>query len=150
MPATNVPAALILMNVAYAACSYPIGRLGDRIDRTRVLAFGIAVLIAADIVLASARSVGAVLAGCALWGLHMAATQGLLSAIIADAAPAALRASAFGLFHLAAGVAQLAASVAAGWLWKVQGPPATFLFGAACALAAMIALLLFRPAGRVH
>ena len=80
-------------------------------------------------------------AGAALWGLHMGATQGLLSALVADAAPADLRGTAFGVFILVTGVALLAASVIAGWLWTVFGPAATFHASAALATAALVGLL---------
>ena len=86
---------------------------------------GIGFLIAADLVLATAGTVWQVLAGVVLWGLHMGATQGLLSTLVVDAVPADLRGTAFGLYSLVTGVALLAASVVAGWLWTVAGPGAT-------------------------
>ena len=70
-----------------------------------MLALGFATLIAADIVLAAAPNLTIVMIGIALWGLHMGMTQGLLSALVADAAPANLRATAFGVFNFASGVA---------------------------------------------
>jgi len=81
-----------------------------------------------------------VFAGIALWGAHMALTQGLLAKLVADTAPPELRGSAFGVFNLATGVALLAASVAAGVLWDVAGPQATFLGGVAFAAAAALML----------
>ena len=136
-----VPLVIVVMNVVYACGAYPLGALADRMDRGRLLGFGIALLVAADVVLAFAPSWPVVLAGAGLWGLHMAATQGLLSAIVADAAPADLRGSAFGMFNLAQGLALLLASVLAGVLWTAAGPSATFLAGAAFAV---LALLLMR------
>ncbi|HXH04509.1 MAG TPA: MFS transporter [Candidatus Competibacteraceae bacterium] len=125
-----VPVVLVVMNVVYALSAYPAGRLSDRLGRWGLLAAGGAVLIAADAVLAVAGDPLAVLAGAALWGLHMGLTQGLLSALVAAAAPAALRGTAFGLFHLLSGIALLAASVIAGGLWSWLGPAATFAAGA--------------------
>ena len=136
-----VPLVIVVMNIVYAGGAYPLGALADRMDRGRLLALGIALLVAADLVLAAAPSWPVVLAGAGLWGLHMAATQGLLSAIVADAAPADLRGSAFGMFNLAQGLALLLASVLAGVLWTAAGPSATFLAGAAFAV---LALLLMR------
>jgi MFS family permease len=136
---TYVPVVLVVMNVFYAASAYPFGRLSDRLRR-RVLVAGIALLVAADVVLAAADGVWLVLVGAALWGLHMGATQGVLTAVVADAAPADLRATAFGLFHLVAGGALLAASVLAGWLWAAMGPAATFLAGAGFSLVALLGL----------
>jgi predicted MFS family arabinose efflux permease len=130
LPRTYVPLVLIVMNAFYAGSAYPLGRLADGL-RPRVLGAGIGLLIAADLVLAGADTVAWVLAGAALWGLHLGATQGLLMAIVADVAPPDLRGTAFGLFHLVTGAALLAASVLAGWLWSTLGPPATFLAGAA-------------------
>jgi MFS family permease len=72
---------------------------------------GIIFLIAADIVLATAQGVWQVMVGVAIWGIHMGATQGLLSAIIANIVPADLRGTAFGLYSLVTGVALLATSV---------------------------------------
>ena len=80
------------------------------------------------------------LAGAALWGLHMGLTQGLLAALVAAAAPADLRGTAFGVFNLVCGVALLVASVLAGWLWDAFGPAFTFYAGAAFALIAWNAL----------
>lgn len=146
LPVAWVPLVLVAMNIAYAASAYPLGILADRMNRKRLLALGVGLLVAADVVLACAPSWPLVLAGAGLWGLHMAATQGLLSAIIADAAPDDLRGSAFGVFNLVQGLALLLASLVAGALWETAGPMATFLVGAAFALAALLLLLLRRRA----
>jgi MFS family permease len=95
-----------------------------------MLAFGFATLIVADLVLAAAPTLGVVMIGVALWGLHMAITQGLFSALVGDAAPQHLRATAFGAFNFASGIALLLASLIAGFLWEHIGPSATFIAGA--------------------
>ena len=84
---------------------------------------------------------GGVAIGVALWGLHMGFTQGLFAALVADAAPAELRGTAFGYFNLLTGVAMLAASVIAGALWDAYGPPGTFFAGLVFALVALFGLL---------
>jgi MFS family permease len=129
------PLVLVGMNVVFALVAYPAGKLADRVSRERLLLAGIAVLVAADVVLALAASLAALAAGVALWGLHMGLTQGLLAAMVAHAAPADLRGTAFGVFNLASGVAMLLASALAGALWHYLGPAATFWAGAALALA---------------
>jgi MFS family permease len=88
----------------------------------------------ADLMLAWADSVRLVLVGAMVWGLHMGATQGLLAALVGDAAPADLRGTAFGLFNLVNGLALLGASIIAGGLWSSIGSNATFLVGAAFAV----------------
>ena len=140
-----VPIVLIVMNVVYAASAYPFGHLSDRGNRGSLLAVGIAFLIAADLVLAAAGATWSVLIGSMLWGLHMGATQGLLSTVVAAAAPADLRGTAFGVFNLVTGGTLLLASVLAGFLWTAYGPAATFLAGAVFSTVALIGLLTRRP-----
>jgi len=143
LEAVLVPAVFIVMNVVYAGSSYPVGRLSDRLGRRGLLLAGFAVLIVADLVLAAAGTLWQVMAGVALWGLHMGMTQGLLAALVADTAPAALRGTAYGVFNLISGIALLAASVIAGALWTVLGPAATFLAGALFTAAALLALAVW-------
>ena len=118
--------------------------ISDRIGRTAVLAGGMLLLVAADLALALLPSIGGVALGVVLWGLHMGLTQGLLAALVADTAPAELRGTAYGFFNLLGGVAMLAASVIAGSLWDITGPPGTFLAGAGFALLALAGLLMAR------
>jgi len=136
-----VPAVLVLMNITYALSAYPAGVLSDRINRTALLALGLVVLACADLVLALLPDLSGLALGVVLWGLHMGLTQGLLSALVADTAPSALRGTAFGYFNLFTGLAMLAASVIAGALWDAYGPVGTFLAGLGFALAALVGLL---------
>ncbi|NOJ40432.1 MFS transporter [Bradyrhizobium australiense] len=142
VPIALVPAVLVAMNIVYALAAYPAGVISDRMNRTAVLAGGILLLVAADIVLALLPSVGGVALGVVLWGLHMGLTQGLLAALVADTAPAELRGTAYGFFNLLGGVAMLAASIVAGALWDITGPQGTFLAGAGFALVALAGLLM--------
>jgi MFS family permease len=144
MKASMVPALMVLMNVVYSLTAYPVGRLSDRIGRTGMMAVGLVVLIASDLIFAVANASWVVAAGTALWGLHMGLTQGLLSAMIADNARQDLRGTAFGIFSLASGVATLLASIFAGWLWEGFGAPATFIAGATIATAALIGFMVLR------
>ena len=140
-----VPLVMVLMNLVYAASAYPFGKLSDSISHGKLLAYGLLVLIGADLLLASASDWTLVLAGVALWGVHMGMTQGLLSAMVADTAPADLRGTGFGLFNLVSGVAMLAASAIAGLLWQYAGSSFTFYFGAGFAALTLIGLLWSRP-----
>lgn len=136
-----VPMILIVMNVAYAASAYPFGNLSDHVRRRSLLALGILFLITADLILALAGDAWMVAIGAVFWGLHMGATQGLLSTLVADVAPADLRGTAFGIFNLVIGVALLLASVVAGALWTVIGPATTFCAGAAFSVVALLGLV---------
>ncbi|HET7365156.1 MAG TPA: MFS transporter [Burkholderiales bacterium] len=144
LPAALAPLVFIAMNVVYAATAYPFGKLADKLPHERLLAWGLPPLVAGDAVLACSNHWGAVWLGVSLWGLHMGMTQGLLSAMVADAAPADLRGTAYGFFNLASGVALLAGSVAAGMLWDSHGAATTFVAGGVLAALALGAILLRR------
>ncbi|MEZ5662831.1 MAG: MFS transporter [Burkholderiaceae bacterium] len=145
-----VPLVLIVMNVVYAAGAYPLGRLADRVSHRQLLACGLLLLMAADALLAWTDRGMAVWAGIALWGLHMAMTQGLLATMVAETAPPDLRGTAFGLFNLVSGMAMLVASVLAGSLWDWLGPSATFGTGFGLAVLSLVALQLRPPSTDVR
>jgi MFS family permease len=144
VPIALVPLVMVAMNLVYALSAYPFGKLSDRMSRRSLLALGLAVLIAADLVLAADDHWGVVLAGVALWGVHMGITQGLLATMVADTAPADLRGTAYGFFNLVSGIAMLAASVLAGYLWDRLGASATFYAGAGFCVIALVGLA-WRP-----
>ncbi|SDP47239.1 MFS transporter [Afipia sp. GAS231] len=141
LPITLLPAVLVVMNVVYALAAYPAGALSDRFSRVPLLAIGILLLVGADVALALLPSLGGVVLGVVLWGLHMGLTQGLLAALVADTSPAELRGTAYGFFNLLGGLAMLAASIIAGGLWDIAGPRGTFLAGAGFAIIALAGLL---------
>ncbi|MCP6135414.1 MFS transporter, partial [Klebsiella pneumoniae] len=75
----------------------------------------------ADLLLALLPGWAGLALGVVAWGLHLGFTQGIFAALIADSAPARLRGTAFGVFHLLTGAALLVASVVAGLLWDGVG-----------------------------
>jgi len=130
----------VAMNVVYAASAYPFGKLSDCMSHTKLLALGLVVLAAADMVLASNNHWTTVLLGVALWGVHMGITQGLLARMVADVTPANLRGTAYGFFNLTSGLAMLVASVLAGLIWDLLGASFTFYAGMVFCLVAGLAL----------
>ena len=140
VPVALVPLVMVAMNLVYALSAYPFGKLSDRMNHKTLLAVGLVVLIAADLVLAFSDHWGVVLAGVAIWGIHMGITQGLLATMVADTAPADLRGTAYGFFNLVSGVAMLLASVLAGLLWDRLGASFTFYAGAAFCVVALVGL----------
>jgi MFS family permease len=132
------PVVMVVMTIVYAVTSYPAGSAADKGYGAWLMGGGLAALFAADVALALAKGSDLLLAGAALWGLHMGLTQGLLSALVAAAAPAHLRGTAFGVFNLVCGIAMLFASALAGWLWTVYGPQHTFFAGAGFTLLAAV------------
>ena len=141
-----LPMVLVVMHLVYSAAAYPFGVLADRVDRRLQLGIGAVILVGADVVLANASTVWLTALGAALWGLQLAVTQGLLGAIIADAAPDRLRGTAFGIYDVVVGVGTFIASAGAGALWTDGGPAMAFGFSACVAtIAALILLLRLSP-----
>jgi len=148
VPIALVPLVMVAMNLVYSASAYPFGRLSDRMNHGTLLAAGLVVLMAADLVLASSLHWTVVLAGVGLWGVHLGMTQGLLATMVADRAPPDLRGTAYGFFNLTGGVALLVASVLAGALWDRLGAASTFYAGAAFCAAGLVALAFHRAQTR--
>lgn len=150
IPMALVPLVMVAMNLVYAGSAYPFGKLSDRISHKTLLAWGLVVLVAADMVLASGDHWMTVLAGVALWGIHMGMTQGLLAAMVADTAEPDLRGTAFGFFNLVSGLSMLVASVVAGLLWDRLGASFTFYAGAGFSVIALLGLARTMPSHSAH
>lgn len=146
---TLAPLALLALALAYALVSYPAGVAADRLPATRLLLAGFLVLALAHGVLALAHGPWMILLGAALWGVHLGLSQGLLSKLVADVAPAQLLGAAFGVFNLVTGLALLLASLLAGVLWDLAGATATFACGVVLAIAASVMLGALAPRGSV-
>jgi len=148
------PATAILLylayNVVYAAVSYPAGRLSDRIGRRAILVAGYGFYGLVYLGFGSLRGpedAWALWPLFALYGLYTGLTDGVEKALVADLAPAPLRATALGLHATIVGLGLFPASFVAGQLWTHLGGPAAFYFGAAIGLSAAVALALVLQGG---
>ncbi|MBI4969812.1 MAG: MFS transporter [Rhodospirillales bacterium] len=142
LAAILAPVVLVIMNVVYALAAYPAGGWSDRIGRPGVMAVSLVPLLLAQAILALAAGWETVLAGVALWGLHMGLSQGVLAALVVDASPERLRGTAFGLFHLVSGCGLVAAGLLGGFLWDRWSPTAAYGAGAGLTLVLFLALAL--------
>ncbi|EMJ9288077.1 MFS transporter [Klebsiella michiganensis] len=140
IPLFAIPLVMVAMNLVYSLTAYPFGKLSDSMSHSKMLQWGLLVLIAADIVLALSSHWSTLLAGVALWGIHMGMTQGLLAAMVAHTAPPELRGTAFGMFNLMSGIALLLASASAGVLWEVLGAASTFYAGAIICVVTLVGM----------
>lgn len=124
----------VLYNAVYAAASPRFGALSDRLGRRTLLLIGLFVFAAVYAGLAITHSVWQLVVLFAVYGLYMAATEGIGKALAIDLVPKDGRAAAVGVLGMVTGIATLMASVIGGLLWTAVGPWATFAFGAAGAL----------------
>src|SRR5690606_8969202 len=64
------PLVMVAMALVYSLTAYPFGLLSDRMSRRSLLAMGLVILAAADLVLAASNHWSVVISGVMLWGLH--------------------------------------------------------------------------------
>lgn len=142
-PATAILLYLVY-NIVYGIVSYPAGRLSDQIGRKRILVagYGFYGLVYLGFALVSAPEQAWMLWGLfGLYGLYSGFTDGIEKALIADLAPAEVRATAIGLHATILGIGLFPASFVAGELWQHIGPSAAFYFGGGMGIIAAIGLL---------
>lgn len=137
-------------NLVAALLSLPLGWLSDRAGRRPLLLTGYLLYALAYGIAAFAPTLAGATAAFMVLAVHTALMDGQAKSLIADLVPRTRRATAFGTYHAAVGIALLPASLVAGLLWERVGPQAPFAFGALLGLAAAIAFATLMPAHREH
>jgi len=135
----------VLYNVVYAAHAFPAGILSDRVGRKPVVLIGYLAFIAMSTLLAVSGEFFVLVAAFILYGLSYGMAEGTQRALVADFAPAEIKATVLGAYHTSIGIVRLGSGVVAGLLWIVFIPQATFAFGAIAAAVAAIGLALWKP-----
>jgi MFS family permease len=145
---TLVILAYALYNAIYASLAWPLGSLSDRVPRVWVLGGGIAVYVLVYVGFAAATDTWEVWPLFALYGVYVAATDGVAKAWVADHVEGPLAGTAYGIYGGSVGAALLAASLLGGVLWSTVSPEATFWAGAALAAASLPLLALATAVSR--
>jgi MFS family permease len=137
---TLLPMIWVVLHVVKMGFSVPGGILSDRIGRKKVIVAGwiVYALVYAAFGLASLQWHAWAL--FAVYGIYFGLTEGVEKALVADFAPAHLRGSSFGLYHLMVGIGALPASLLFGLVWQKLGAAAAFGMGAALAMLASVML----------
>ncbi|MDE3178411.1 MAG: MFS transporter [Acidobacteriota bacterium] len=122
-------------NVIYAAYSYPVGALSDRLGRRGLLSLGYAAGALGSIGFFAAfewKQAGMIflLALFGLSGISLATEDSLEDAITADFTSSEVRGTSFGVLGTVNGVGDLVASVVVGALWTAASPAAAFAYAA--------------------
>jgi len=142
LSATYAPMIIVTLSCVYAAGSYPAGAAADRLSPRRLLLVGLSFLVAADVVIGLGHSMIPLFVGGALWGCHLALTQGVFAKIVAEFTPPDLRGTGFAIFDLGRGTAFVIANTVAGYWWHAAGAPASFFSAAAFATIGGIGLAI--------
>jgi len=139
IPTVMIPVVYLVFNLVYSLSSVPAGIAADRFGRKRVILLGFVLFAVLYYGFAVARETTAIWVLFAFYGLFMGLTEGIQKAFLATIIPQDFKATAFGVYNTAVGLAMLPASLIGGWLWDHVSPSATFYFGAITAgLSAML------------
>jgi len=148
--ATSAILLYVLFNIVYALHAFPAGVLSDRVGRKPVILVGYASFAGMAVLLAAFPSLPALVLGFILYGLSYGFAEGTQRALVADMAPADVKATILGAYHTSTGLVKLASGLVAGFLWVAFSPAATFWFGFAVASLAAVSLALWKlPAGKL-
>ncbi len=142
VPAAALPLLWGTLHVSKMLWNLPGGMLADRLRPLRLILGGWLVYALVYGGFALADSSWEVWALFSIYGLFHGLTESPEKALVAELAPAHLRARAFGAFHFAIGLGALPASLLFGLLWQWKGAPAAFWVGACLALASALLLPL--------
>ena len=135
-------AAYIFYNLIYAAASYPMGILADRIGFKKIILLGFALFTFVYAGFAFRPSLLIVFVLFAVYGLYAAATEGVIKAWITNLAHKENTATAIGFYTSCESICALLASIIAGALWTKWGSSSTFITTAAIAAIVFTYFLL--------
>ena len=143
IPTVMIPVLYLLFNLIYSLSAIPAGIAADRFGKKRVILLGFVLFAVLYYGFAVAEDASAVWILFGFYGLFMGLTEGIHKAFLATIIPPDFKATAFGVYNTAVGLAMLPASLIGGWLWDHVSPSATFYYGAITAVLSIILFVVF-------
>lgn len=101
-------------------------------------------MAASDFAFAFCTNLIGLLTAIVLFGLHLAATQGILAAMVLQIELKEQRATALGLFNLFCGLALLLSCLLIGVLWQLLGAQRSFIAAGIFAFVSLFLIQSFR------
>lgn len=130
-----------IFNLISALACLPIGRLSDRICRSRMMYVSFIALVIANVCFFLDGGIMLALVGVLFWGVQRGTSQMLFAAIIADEVPEKIIGTALGIYYLLSGVIAVFAGYVAGRVADDSLDKA-FLFGLTASTIALVALFI--------
>jgi MFS family permease len=143
IPTVMIPVVYLLFNLIYSLSAIPAGIAADRFGKKRVILLGFVLFAILYYGFAVAKDTTAIWVLFAFYGLFMGLTEGIQKAFLATIIPQDFKATAFGVYNTAVGLAMFPASLLGGWLWDNISPSATFYFGAITAALSAVLFVVF-------
>lgn len=124
----------IFYNIVYAASSYPMGNLSDKIGKKKVFTFGLILFSMVYFGFAFIPDIYLLWMLFALYGVYAASTEGISKAWISDLISDESRGTAIGLATLIMGICVMLGSFLTGILWDKFGSQIPFIISASVSL----------------
>ncbi len=138
----------VLFYAVYVLWAVPAGMLSDKIGRKPLLVGSYILFVVTALGLMFSTNLAGLIPFFVVYGISFATFDGVQRAYVVDFAPAELKGTALGTFHTAIGIVALPGGFIAGLLWDKVSPQATFLYGIALALVALVILVSVRKTAR--
>ncbi len=135
-------AAYVFYNLIYAAASYPMGILADKLGFKKIILFGFLLFAIVYGGFAFNPSIAVIFILFSVYGIYAAATEGVIKAWITNLAHKENTATAIGFYTSCESIGALGASIIAGALWTNFGSASTFIVTSSIALLVSIYFLI--------
>ncbi|MDP3727570.1 MAG: MFS transporter [bacterium] len=139
-----IPILYFVFNISFAVLATPFGAVADRVGKRNTYTAGLFLFTAVYLGFAFFATLQSIWFLFIVYGVYAALTEGVGRAIVAGLVPAEVRATAFGIYNAATGLALLPASVAFGYFSQYFGSHVAFMYGAGLAFAAAIGFIVLR------
>jgi MFS family permease len=143
IPALMIPIAYLLFNLIYSLSAIPAGITADRFGKKRVILLGFVLFAIVYYGFAIAGNTTTIWVLFGFYGIFMGLTEGIQKAFLATIIPPDFKATAFGVYNTAVGLAMFPASLIGGWLWDHVSPAATFYYGSVTAGLSAVLFVVF-------
>ena len=140
---SNALMVYIFYNIIYALVSYPLGILADKIGMKKIFLFGLILFSATYFGMAIAKENYTFYILFGIYGLYMAATEGISKAWITNISRKQENGTAVGLYVALQSISLMIASTVAGLIWNFFGASATFILTAIISILVFLFMLLF-------
>jgi MFS family permease len=120
----------VFYNFIYAAVSYPVGALADKIGKKKIFIAGLVVFSLVYMGFGLTGNIFITWGLFAFYGLYASATEGVAKALVSDLIPDENRGSAIGLMTMLSSFAVMAGSFFTGILWDNFGSSFPFILSA--------------------
>ncbi|MFN0082582.1 MAG: MFS transporter [Ferruginibacter sp.] len=140
---TNIVTIYIFYNLVYAIFAFPLGILADKIGLKKIFIGGLFVFVIVYAGMAYATLPIHFYGLFFLYGLYVAATEGISKAWISNISEKENTATAIGTYSAFQSICTMLASSLAGFVWYKFGSEATFLLSAVMVFMVVVYVIFF-------